>query len=530
VNGLFGRIARGGLALLLFAASALLAEPLAMVSAPAVPAPPAPEGIRWTLLLPPVSHSLSAAEEDLLTQTLTLRLSQGDSLALMPQDEAEHRMRQDGWRNLPRCLSARCAVDAGQQVGAARVLSLWAWDRGDDWLLRLDLWSVSDRRLLASGEWNAPVSSTSDLLNLATRASDSINTQLRRGGTTMQAQVEQWGDHQRTALAMVGSAALLGVAYWAMELGFSGGTDPAEGWDPDSYEATSGGLSGLRGLYASLPGGARYRALGAQGAALVDDALSPLWNPAGTAALQRPEWRYSHVRLPLGLSKHTLAFASPLTRHISHAQLLQTEGDDLLRESMWASTLAADLSPFTSWFRVLRVGTTLKAYGVQVGQECEGVDCSHGSSVGWGMDLGVQGAFQPEVLFGAMLRDPLSGLSHRNDLTGKSYREDLPPGLELALALRPSPITLLQVGSTKALYADQQDHLSLGAEHQFFGLLWLRGGIRQTLGQPDRLWTTGLGVDHRAEGHRLTLDYSFDASDENLLLDGRQCVDLGVGF
>jgi hypothetical protein len=135
------------------------------------------------------------------------------------------------------------------------------------------------------------------------------------------------------------------------------------------------------------------------------------------------------------------------------------------------------------------------------------------------------------------VRDVASFLRHSNTLTNQGQSEVLPPEYRLGTAYRASPVLLLLLDGQKGLFADQADHIRLGAEQVVFKFLSLRCGMHQIFGgEPVRKMSLGFGINSDGFGdvplnNRIAINYGYEFGlNADEALAGGQQFSLEMGF
>lgn len=287
-----------------------------------------------------------------------------------------------------------------------------------------------------------------------------------------------------------------------------------------------------RGFF-SLPGiSPKYTAMGGAGVALVDDAAAPIMNPAGLAALDKQWIQFNQTTLPAKTPSFLFSYNGPLTQRFFYGITAKYEGDQLANESIIYLSLASDLSLFFPKLSQFFVGTNLKGYLVSVGKIGEGQDRSKGSTLGGGVDLGLQFPLNEKIKFGAILRDLYSNIYHRNLVTNHLYQEVLPPQFTFGFAYLATPSLQLVIDGEKAWQQHQNDFIYLGGNKTFLDLFSIRMGTKQILGQEtSRSLDLGFAISAKADRYQLNIDYAFDYNvTERTGLENTHQFGITVGF
>lgn len=298
-----------------------------------------------------------------------------------------------------------------------------------------------------------------------------------------------------------------------------------------------GPRSFLRGFFAAPELGARYSAMGGAGIAHADNGLALMMNPAGIAAADREGAVAAKGSLPDGTPSLFLGYAGPLYGKWSQGLGAHYQGDALASETTLEGALAYDLAALGKACQGIQAGAELKLYLAEVGRSGTGVERSTGHSFGAGLDIGIRSRLNEKITAAFAVRDLLSILRHTNTLTDLGYAEVLPPEYSLGAAYQASPSILLLMDGQKGIYADQADHVRLGAEKVAFGFLALRCGMHQIFGREAvRKLSVGFGIDsdglgNIAQGSRVALNYGYEFGiNQDEPLAGGQQFSLEMGF
>ncbi len=303
----------------------------------------------------------------------------------------------------------------------------------------------------------------------------------------------------------------------------------------------AGARSFLRGFFTTPTLGARYAAMGGAGIAHVNNGLALLMNPAGVGQMQEENAVAAKRTLPGGTPSLFLAWAGPVLGKWSQGLGALYEGDALASETTLHGALAFDFSEFGKTWEGLNAGAEVKLYLAEVGRSGTGQDRSTGHSVGAGLDIGLQTRISEKITAAFTVKDLLSILRHSNTLTNQAQGEVLPPEYRLGTAYHASSTLLLLMDGQKGLYADQADHVRIGAEQVLFRCLSLRGGMHQIFGREAiRKMSVGFGLNtlpftkgttSSTTNSPLALNYSYEfALNEDDPLGGGQQFSLEMGF
>ncbi len=241
---------------------------------------------------------------------------------------------------------------------------------------------------------------------------------------------------------------------------------------------------------------------GAAGCARVADLT---WNPAGLAALARPEAAALQTE-QFGLVAHYyLAGVRPLGSGRGLGVGLLSSGDGLLREN--TLVLAAGQALGDTPLGGLALGLAVKLRHAAFAPEGEtpGVE---GSAYGAALDLGLQ-LRRGAARYGFFVEELASDLRWQSSGLG-SYHEGVPPTLRTGLGLDAGALSLA-ADLELALATERAHKAALGAEWRLHSILALRGGFSQRLAALEQRFLSagiGLGAD-LAGGRRLQFDSAY---------------------
>lgn len=482
------------------------------------------------VVLAPQMQGVSDSESKIIYQSLLMVLNQNQHFDIPSSDDIHYQYRQMGYMKAPICFDDRCLIESGKLLKSDLILGVFGGKSGTRTRFEFRLIGVNEQAAL----WEHSFEFQLNRLNQYPEAFQDINAKLIGYDTQLTTQpLKKIATDFKTpyVLSLISGSAL--SAWLLYEYGpwisQNKNRDPI---DKDFIKTHDEALSGIRGFYASRPGGGRYRAMGGAGVSLVDDAFSPIWNPAGLAKVSSQQMQFSREVLPTQVPKQIIAYAAPLSRNLYHAQTLQYEGDALAKEMIFYSSYASDLSLFSAYFNQVQAGVNLKGMLVEIGNECTGIDCSQGGGYGFGLDFGLQWSIQSVISFGFVIQDPFSFMRYSNFLTGRQYTEDIPPILLGGVSYEFTQDFLAQVDIKKGLYADQKDRISIGLEKQVVGFIWLRGGLYQLIDHNDfKLWTLGFGLNQDYEGYMFKVNYHFEyGNQEAVLFQAQQSFDFSLQF
>ncbi len=252
-------------------------------------------------------------------------------------------------------------------------------------------------------------------------------------------------------------------------------------------------LANFSSSFVDIGFGARPLGMGRAYSALVSDASSLLWNPAGIAEVSSFESIISYAKLfnVIPYSFASLAF-SPITNHAFGAGII-ISGDQLLREISFISGYG---SKFSLNGHQLNAGITLTLHTASFGKNESAEGNITGDAFGYGVGIGFQYYFSRRVVFAAHIQNLLNNIKWNSSTSGK-YNEGLPRRLIFGVAAKNINFMNFELDYHKSLYLDLKDKIYLGAERIFLNKIFLRSGTGITFSNEDPIfYTFGLGISH----------------------------------
>ena len=269
------------------------------------------------------------------------------------------------------------------------------------------------------------------------------------------------------------------------------------------FDFTKAGSAGLQFLKIDV--GARSSAMGGAVVSTANDANAIFWNPAGIAAVRRPECQMTHNKWLVDSRYSAIALAYPF-------------GSTVIA----LSVIDFHISEFEETTVLMSSGTgkMISAGDIQLG-------------------IGLAHRFSDRISIGGQLKyvqENLSEYTHSNILfdIGTIYRsgfrdltfgfafQHFGPDMQFANQLFRAPL-LFRVGINDALFktdlhrltlsidrvhsTDNMEWMNYGLEYDLKNLIYLRGGYRQNRDLND--FTIGIGLNLPSFGRgRLRVDYS----------------------
>jgi len=270
-------------------------------------------------------------------------------------------------------------------------------------------------------------------------------------------------------------------------------------------QAGSGGKTGLSFLKFGV--GGRASAMGEAFTAVVDDAYSTFWNPAGLAGLQQSQLVFTHTEWLQDISNEFFAFAFPAfgggvgvsvyTNNVNGIQRRTTSSVEPIG-SVDANDVAFSISYGRNVAEDIQAGVTVKYLYEKIFTE---------SSSGYAVDLGVKYHVKNSPLQVGFVVQNLGSMS---EFAQESV--DLPKtfrgGVQYQMALENFGSSLIfAIDGVKTV--DTDFHTNFGAELLLKQKIFLRVGYQTGFDQ--KSVGGGLGLTF----HRYQLDYGYTPFDSN---------------
>jgi len=266
-------------------------------------------------------------------------------------------------------------------------------------------------------------------------------------------------------------------------------------------------LSYLPGAFVNIGVAARPSAMGGAHVAMVDDANSLVWNPAGLARLRTQQVSFSHTKQFGLIPYYYAAHAQSINSAISHSEAVLLSGDAALQEVM---LMIGGSYRFIDLWNSLAIGATLKYKSATFGRSAEGgKGAVEGYAAGMGLDIGVLYELRDDMLAGVMLRNVIDFVVWNSSALG-SYSQGSPFALVFGFALQRFKAFNFALDLEKSLHLDTPNRLRMGIERSFYDLVILRGGAYQNIaGGSEINYSLGAGLRYKGLGGTIII---FDAS------------------
>ncbi len=481
-------------------------------------------------VLPPQIESNLLQWSETFNKALYMGASQSGAYRVFSPEELDSRLHRKQDRMPPSCFTDDCIKRVGRKLEVDYAIGTKIDMQEGDYVFTLVLYDVNIRGKVKAIKINQ--SAEPDKILIYCR--NAVNQLQREPGGKIVADLNAKPNQDHRLLwTSLSSGLLLGIAasaYFQGQLLFE--DDNRHVLSRSPLSETDANISDLRGFFASSAPAAKYSGLGGAGVADVNNGPSILMNPAGLASLQNQSFAFSHRNLPGDIPSFYSSYASPLYWGITQGIAVQFEGDGLARETVFHFALATDLARLSPFISRLYGGLAVKAYMLQIGKEGQGVDRSTGHSIGVGLDLGLQWPLSDKLQAGIHLRDVSSYIRHQNTLRDETYREILPPEMTIGGVYQAASSLWFYLDGQKGLFADQSDHVRMGIDKGFLGLIHTRMGMNQILGsETSRLLTFGLGLEGEREGKALKANYAVHFGiEDSQALEYRQQFSLELGL
>ncbi len=294
----------------------------------------------------------------------------------------------------------------------------------------------------------------------------------------------------------------------------------AQGTTPDDDGFNRGGRTAFQFLKIGV--GARQAALGEASVALVRDASSAFWNPAGLAGIERTAASLSYTNWFAGMNYGGVAVGHRVqgvgTFALSVAALdygdipeavVDGSADGRTGNAVSGGDFLAGVSYAREFTDRLAIGASVKYMRETLWEYGAGAVAF---DVGTNYDVGYRGirlAMSAQNLGGSVswLPDSLSDRTEGYDLP-LTFRVGVSGALvgPDALVAMDGPHRLS--GAVEAINTnDYNERLHVGAEYTFNDLLAVRGGYRFNYDEGN--WSAGVGLTPRAGNVRLSVDYAY---------------------
>ena len=479
-------------------------------------------------ILPTLSREISGGDLAFFTEAMHLYLADQDVYQIISESELQNYYKKLGYLKPPACRSDYCFRTQSQLLGSDLLISNWLTQRGDSLYVDVEIWNQREK-LAPKIQFSRSLfyQDRQELLILAQDIAAEIGGMNKGNAQTQKVKYTDASVWEWSGLLAIGATAATTLAYVAFDRGRN---LEASNLDSGSYISSRNTLSGMRGFFATPTPSARAASMGQAGLAGSNDVWSVWRNPAGSVVLNQKEWALSR-ETHSEIDRIAVAFAGPFGKAFSYAHGAYIEGDSLATESRFTTSLATDLGLWSQYLMGLKVGVASSLYLLRVGQGCDGMDCSYGDGVGYGLDVGLQWKLSDEVGLGVVAKDVINNISYQNRLTGLKYKQGLPSEMWFGSELKERHWNAVaQADYRLSIYEDQPDRLHLGAEVPFWDIFFLRGGWQKSLNVPQTdIWSTGCGLKTIMGRSTFKLNLYWTWADL-AYLDSQKGLDLSVGF
>lgn len=254
--------------------------------------------------------------------------------------------------------------------------------------------------------------------------------------------------------------------------------------------------SGIPAAFVDVGYGARPVGTGGAYVALANDAHSVLWNPAGLLRMTKRQATFMYSRQFQLVPFYFASFGTPFRSSCGAGLAFISTGDDVLRETTVLTSFAFSGQSFLRRsFSKLGLGCNLKIRNSTFGNNADGGENrSQGDAWGVGLDFGMQFSFSKRLIFGMLLRDPVSPVFYHNTTTQEKYTESIPPALVSGLAFIPLNRLIVVSDFEAALSKEAFNKIRFGFEYHPILPIYLRGGFSQNIAaEENRQYALGIG-------------------------------------
>ncbi|MEI7542734.1 MAG: hypothetical protein WCJ94_05730 [bacterium] len=274
---------------------------------------------------------------------------------------------------------------------------------------------------------------------------------------------------------------------------------------------------------------ARPAAMAGAFTAIADDASAVFYNPAGIVNSKYKDFTFMYTNY-LGVVPYNItSFIWPINADRGVGFGLIVSGDSLFDEKTFLLSYSEKLDWLLGNIGIkgLCLGGSFKLQFAGFGNNSNGsADRVQGSAGGFGLDLGILYAINPELKIGAFVRDAVSamwwganwnGIAH-NSMQGVGLTTDLGASYKIKDFI--ASVTLSDL-----------DKLKIGIEKTLFDYVDIRGGFSQTMDfESYREYMIGIGIGHFEFGEKKEFSMNIDFAYMFLRLDNSYNVQCSFKF
>lgn len=265
--------------------------------------------------------------------------------------------------------------------------------------------------------------------------------------------------------------------------------------------------------FADIGYGARPLGMGGAYVALASDANAPVWNPA--CLPYALGWQVTTMYAKqFNLIPY---FMGSITKSIHNEYgagfTFLSSGDDALKENTFYFSGGMRLKRFHPWLSGFSAGLSLKIRTASFGNNVDGgPDRIQGTATGYALDFALRYKPAAKWTLGALFRDPINNISWNNQTLDSKYDESVPSTMQFGAAYLAHANMIFAVDWDVAMYSDVSSKVYMGGEWRLLNLIYLRGGMSQTLDvEPYRKLNFGLGLQYFTKTFGLRFDFAYQS-------------------
>lgn len=259
--------------------------------------------------------------------------------------------------------------------------------------------------------------------------------------------------------------------------------------------------------------GARPLGMGGAYVALASDANAPLWNPAclpyalGWQVTTMYAKQFNIIPYLMG------SVTKSINDEFGAGFAFLSSGDDALRENTFYFSGGMRLQRFHSLLKGVSAGMTIKVRTASFGNNADGgPDRIQGSATGYALDFALRYKPATRWTLGLLFRDPVNNIKWNNQTLDSKYSESVPSTMQFGAAYLAHQNVVFAVDWDMAMYSDVSSKIFMGGEWRLFNLIYLRGGMSQSLDvEPYRKLNYGMGLQYFTKTFGLRFDFAYQS-------------------